>query len=818
MLITLLFIFAVIIWISIIQKINRSNNQIDKVLKEIEIMKKLFQSPPKIKEQEIHTVDTVAPIVSEDTVKSKAEASQTETIIEETPTDIPPIPVVEQVVSQVEEIIPETTEEITEVIKEEAEYQLPTTPPPLPKPDDVPPIVPTIETIPPHIPFVRKEKAVFNYERFIGENLFGKIGILILVIGIGFFVKYAIDNNWINEVLRTILGFTVGAVLLVIAWFVRKKYRAFSSVLAGGGFAVFYVTVAIAYHYYELFSQAGAFIILVVLTVLMSLVAIWNDRRELAMIALVGGFLAPFLVSSGTGNYQVLFTYVLILDLGMLSLSLFKKWGELPIACFVLTWLTFAIYLFGVNFSTIGNTRLIHLQIFAVLFYLIFQASVAPIVRINRQYINQLLLIVIIVNNFVFLYFGLTLHWAMLNVSEYGGAITLFAALVNVTTYFWLYKRGERFPFLRQASLWLALTFFSITFPIQLEGSMITVFWASELILIMLLYTRFRIRAYEVFSLLLFALTIISYLIDVNNMFDWGASPNDHIFLNGHFFTGLLVGISFLASAFILQRTKDIIPPNAVLRYSPFNAILLISGTIVIYFAFIIDFYLYIDEGIFAQTLMRVFTMVVLFLLTWLYHSRFAIRIHTTIYMALLGISVIVYALLSSSVNHTHNIYPILRIFQWFSLAIVTGHGIYMTRTYYRGMDNKRLNESSGIILYISILFTVLMVITTYNLLSRLSLTDEANAGLSVSLGLSGFILMSSGMKLDLKALRIVSLFIFGLVLLKLVVVDLWLLPTVGKIIVFILLGIFLLVLSFLYQKLKAVLFDDNKNSEDKIE
>ena len=56
-----------------------------------------------------------------------------------------------------------------------------------------------------------------NYEKFIGENLFGKIGILIFVIGVGFFVKYAIDKNWINETFRTVLGFLTGAVLLAVA-------------------------------------------------------------------------------------------------------------------------------------------------------------------------------------------------------------------------------------------------------------------------------------------------------------------------------------------------------------------------------------------------------------------------------------------------------------------------------------------------------------------------------------------------------------------------------------------------------------------------
>ena len=157
----------------------------------------------------------------------------------------------------------------------------------------------------------KKQKPV-NYEKYIGENLFGKIGILILVLGMGLFVKYAIDKEWINETLRTILGFGMGGLLLFVAWRLKDSYRTFSSLLAGGAFASFYVTVAIAEHSYGLFSQTVAFILLVLFTGYMSSLSILYNRRELAIIALVGGFIAPFLVGSGDGSYWVLFTNVMI--------------------------------------------------------------------------------------------------------------------------------------------------------------------------------------------------------------------------------------------------------------------------------------------------------------------------------------------------------------------------------------------------------------------------------------------------------------------------------------------------------------------------
>ena len=90
---------------------------------------------------------------------------------------------------------------------------------------------------PQHVQETAKEG--FNFERFIGENLINKIGIGVLVIGIGLFVKYAIDNEWLNETARVVVGFLCGGALLGAAYRFRKAYRAFSSVLTGGAIVVF---------------------------------------------------------------------------------------------------------------------------------------------------------------------------------------------------------------------------------------------------------------------------------------------------------------------------------------------------------------------------------------------------------------------------------------------------------------------------------------------------------------------------------------------------------------------------------------------------
>ncbi|MBA3899851.1 MAG: DUF2339 domain-containing protein, partial [Bacteroidetes bacterium] len=129
-----------------------------------------------------------------------------------------------------------------------------------------------------------------DMEKFIGENLANKIGIAILVLGIGFFVKYAIDQDWINEIGRVFIGIICGGILIGIAHRLRKTFTAFSSVLVGGGIAVLYFTIAIAFHEYQIFSQTQAFLLMAGITAFSVLLSLGYNKQELAVLSILGGF------------------------------------------------------------------------------------------------------------------------------------------------------------------------------------------------------------------------------------------------------------------------------------------------------------------------------------------------------------------------------------------------------------------------------------------------------------------------------------------------------------------------------------------------
>ena len=620
---------------------------------------------------------------------------------------------------------------------------------------------------------VPKQKKQVNYEKFIGENLFGKIGILIFVIGVGFFVKYAIDKNWINETFRTVLGFLTGAVLLVVAERLQKKYRTF---------------------------------ILIGVTVFMSVLSVVYNRRELAIISLVGGFLAPFIVSSGEGSYLVLFTYVSILNLGMFGLSIYKKWGELPMISFVFTWLIMGIFLL---FSYTSSSTVIsgHLFLFTTLFYFIFLLPVFSILRgEDMRTMSRGLVFVIITNNFIYLLSGAlflrNMGWSF----KASGLLSLFIALVNLGLVLWLWKSRKDYKFLVYTTLGLVLTFVSITVPIQLDGNCITLVWASEMVLLLWLYIKSRIRVYEYAAKILVGLTFISYLMDIYNVVMHEHHAVSTIFLNSSFATSLFVGLAMGAFALLMGYYRPFFSTARQLEYGFWNPFMLFVSVAILYYTFMMEFHLHF-EGATRSGAMFLFTAIAISSVCYSFRKRFPITQCLTFYMLAIGINTLVY-IINIWGDQWENMAFVPVVLRWFTAAFVIANICYVARQYYLLIGIK-----SRFTIYLNILVTLLWVTMVRSFLWQVGV-DDFSAGLSLSLSIAGFVQMGLGMRLHQKVMRMISLSTFGIVLLKLVFDDLWAMPTIGKIIVFIILGLILLILSFLYQKLKDVLF---KNDEDEV-
>ncbi|MGY0038880.1 DUF2339 domain-containing protein [Pedobacter sp. NJ-S-72] len=344
-------------------------------------------------------------------------------------------------------------------------------------------------------------------EKFIGENLINKIGIAILVLAIGYFVKFAIDSNWIGPVGRVGIGVLCGGILIGIAHWLRNSYKAFSSVLVGGGIAVLYFTVTLAFHQFHLFNQTTSFFILIGITCFAVALSLLYDRQEVAVIALIGGLTSPLMVSTGHANYHGLFAYLVILNAGLLVIAYRKSWRILNISTFVLTVLMFSASLFSMPDASAGVGFLYA----SILYLLFFGINVAHNVRENKTFIGSDFTI-LLANTA--LYFGAGLYLlTLMHQEQFRGLFTVGLAVINLLLSYLLFRNKKVDTNVLYLLIGITLTFISVAGPIQLHGHYITLFWAAETVLLYWLYKKSGIYLMQLASQLIYGAMLFIQLV-----------------------------------------------------------------------------------------------------------------------------------------------------------------------------------------------------------------------------------------------------------------------------------------------------------------
>ena len=644
-----------------------------------------------------------------------------------------------------------------------------------------------------------------NFEKYIGENLFGKIGILIFIIGIGFFVKYAIDQNWINETARTLMGYAVGAGMLVLAERLHKRYHTFSSLLAGGAFGIYYLITAIAFHYYALFSHTIAFVILCVTTIFMSAVSVLYDRKELAVTALVGGFIAPFIISTDSSSIISLQIYITILNIGMFCLAMYKKWAILPMVSFAFTyiilWGTTALGSFS---DSEAVTTYPTLFAFATLFYVIFLLPVVFILRTQYGENTRLgLLGIITANSFMYLIYGDFLLQHFEASSDTTAYLAFFIAAVNLAIHLYLRFRVEGQDTLRNLMLGLAVTFASMGIPILFSAANVLMVWAAESVLLLWLFTKEKNRIYELASAVLLLLTLgaLAYYRTTDTFIH---DTGDSLFFNGAFFVTTFVSIAYYVVAVIMQFNKELFSDTKrLIAYTPCNAIAYALGFSILFLAFRDNFHFHLEQPI-SEYASLLTANIMLLGGALILRKRFEISENKLAYEISLYLAGILFAM--TVWNYTD---PGGLLLRWLMALVTIAYMAYCMRGQLLVTSNQRnLHTEYSIISTLMWLTLTRLLLITFN---------EVNfsTAFSLSLGIAAFILMCIGMRYHSKEIRIVSLAEFGIVIGKLILNDVWAMPALGKIIVFISLGALLLILSFLYQKLKDALFNEKEQEQE---
>jgi len=647
-----------------------------------------------------------------------------------------------------------------------------------------------------------------DWEKFIGENLISKIGIAILVLAIGFFVKYAIDNDWIGPVGRVGVGLLCGAVLIGLAHWLRNQYKAFSSILIGGGLAVLYFTIALAYQQYHLLGQEAAFVVMLLITAFSVVLSMLYDRQELAIIALVGGFVTPFLASNGSGDYKVLFTYLLILNTGLLVIAYYKAWRLLNGVAFGFTVVLFGTWLITLPEAT-GQSVYYGGAAFATAFYgLFFTVNIAHTIREKKKFIASDFLILLLNTC---LYFGVSLYFlSRLGLANYKGLYCAIMGVVHIVISWLLFRKRSVDSNILYLLIGITLSFVSLTAPLQLHGHYITLFWASEAVLLYWLYLRSDLRLIGVASWLVLGAMLISVAWDWANIYLFGA-PDMAVIFNKGFMTGLVCG----AACYVLFRLQRGAVMAVVMLFAA-AALLYITGALEIGYQF---HYRYPRLEVSAFYLL-LFTWVFLSLLT-AYNARLKVADFRVLNLVLLGLGVFVYLISLPGVIGLQGEMLEERLYEghfmvhWVGTAVVLSI-LYRLTAMWRGgawkVEGAAFAWAVAIVAVISLSAEGQMLVNVMFYSRRNSLDELARVydktGLPILWGLCSFVCMWLGMRHKYRPLRIFSLVLFMITLLKLFLFDIRDIPIAGKIAAFFCLGVLLLVVSFMYQRLKKIIID----------
>ena len=357
----------------------------------------------------------------------------------------------------------------------------------IPKPGEVPlpPREFNVFAAPPLHSSQTKSSSALDLETLIGGRWLNRIGITALILAVTYFLKYAFDNNWIGPSGRVAIGILLGAAMLPWShWLLQRGYSYFSEGIAGLGAAVLYLSIWAGCQYYKLFSLDVGFAAMIVITAGMAAVALGRNSQRIALLSLFGGFLTPVLVSEGKDAQVVLFTYLLILGVGLLAIEMRRDWRSLTPISFLLS----QLYFWGWYSEFYRPAKLERTIIFATLFFLLYAAL--PVLRAVRySQLHELDIVVVLANSFAYLGALYVMLWPQdrwpltLLVLALSGGQLLVARLMPPP------KAGES-PLVLLLFAGLALTFATLAIPIRLEGKWITLAFAIEGAI--LVWTGFR--------------------------------------------------------------------------------------------------------------------------------------------------------------------------------------------------------------------------------------------------------------------------------------------------------------------------------------
>ncbi|MBI1309866.1 DUF2339 domain-containing protein [bacterium] len=653
-----------------------------------------------------------------------------------------------------------------------------------------------------------------------------RVGILLLVVGVGFFLKYSIERDLITPVARVGLTVIAGLGLLIGGTrLLGGKYTILGQGLMGGGVASLYFAVFAAWHFHKLIPMPAAYAAMIVVTVLSGGVALRFNSKLVAILGVLGGYGTPVMLSTDVVNFLGLYGYMLVLGAGVLWMCAHKQWPLLNYLSLACHWT-----LTGAALQDYEATYFLEVMPFLAAFFVLFSTMVFLFNLRTQTRSNLLDVLVLFLNAGIF--FAMSFRVIEVAYSrEWVAAATLsLTAFYTAHVYYCLVRRVlDRELMLSFTGL--ASFFLAVTIPLLLSSEWITASWALQAVVTLWIAGRLQSRFLQHVAYVLYLIVMFRFaFLDLPAQYRSGSAADLPL---AQYFWDVFqrvvmfgVPIASLGGAYRLLKSEPALqngltmPPGTDIPSLARDSLALKSFVVAAFGLLFLYLHLELNRT-FGDLLpavklpaLTILWVAMCFLLLWEYRTAASnvIRILLTLFVASLLCKLVFFDLQSWDVTG-HWIYDGPYSFRDAGLRVLDfgatlGFFVLAFRLLSGKPDTRRLRLEFGIT---GLAF--LFIVTTLELNSFLHtyVPGLQAGGISILWTIYALSLILSGIRRNIRPMRLVGLTLFAIVAGKVFLADLASLDQIYRVVAFILLGILVLTGSFVYLKYRYAFATDKE-------
>ena len=431
-------------------------------------------------------------------------------------------------------------------------------PPPIPAraaPSPAPRPAPGFDPGPREPDVFEKAFAVVKGWLFEG-NVPVKLGVLVLMFGVAAAIKYAADAGWLTMPIEFRLAGIAAGAIAGLVWGLRSAAErpAFGLSLQGGAIGILLLVVFAAFRNYEVLGAMPAFALIVILVAGASVLAVKQDAPALAVLGFIGGYLAPVLLSTGSGNHVALFSYYAVLNAAVFAIAWKRPWRALNLVGFVFTFVIGAAW--GAKYYQ--PDKFATVEPFLILFFLFYVAIPVLYALAGRQKngkVDGTLL-------FGTPLLAFPMQVGLLGDDRFGlAASAVFVAAMFTGLALWA-QRNQRLRDLAQSAAGMGVVFATLAIPLALTARWTSAAWALQGAGMVWLGLRQDRRLVRWTGLVLLVLASGAWMV---SLFDYNLGIEDRFLFNGHALNLALLALAWLAGSWFYERAGRAVALQVIL-------------------------------------------------------------------------------------------------------------------------------------------------------------------------------------------------------------------------------------------------------------